>query len=114
MTPSNLRRLRITLNAKQGGLRKGGNECSTRNRWRRIARKTRKISERGLQKWNVRRRRHVKLTGRRSERGPAVLRKQGPKLLGRGSIIGALSKVPPCTLRNFNSLRHVTVFHVPL
>ena len=82
----------ITLSTKQGGLRKGGNECCMRNRWRRSAKKTRKIPGRGLQKWNVWRRRHVKLTGRRSERGPAVLRKQGPKLLGRGNIPGALSK----------------------
>ena len=102
------------LNAKQGGLQKGGKECCTRKRWRRSARKTRKISGRGLQKSNVRRRRHVKLTGRRSERGPAVLRKQGPRLLGRGNIPGALSKAPPCNLRNLNSLRHVTVLHVPL
>jgi hypothetical protein len=35
-----------------------------------------------------------------------VLRKQGPRLLGRGNIPGALSKAPPCNLRNLNSLRH--------
>ena len=102
------------MRAKQGGLRKGENEYCMRNKWRRSVRKTKKISGRGLQKWNVRRQRHVKLTGRRSERGPALLRKQGPKLLGRGNIPGALSKAPPCNLRNFNSLRHVTVLHVPL
>ena len=50
----------------------------------------------------------------KSKRGPAVPRKQGPRLLRRGNIPGALSKAPPCTLRNFNSLRHVKVFHVPL
>ena len=37
--------------------------------------KTRKRFRRGLQKWNVRRQRNVKLIGRGSERGPAVLRK---------------------------------------
>ena len=65
-----------------------------RNRWRRSARKTRKISGRGLKKWNVRKRRNVKLTGRGSEKGPAVLRTQDQKLLGRGNIPGALSKAP--------------------
>jgi len=45
-----------------------------------------------LKKWNVRRRRNVKLTGRGSERGPAMLRKQNPKLLERGNIPGALRK----------------------
>ena len=82
------------LSAKQSGLQKGGNECCMSNRWRRSARKTRKISGRGLQKWNVRRRRNLKLTRRRSERGSAVQRKQGSKLLGRGNIPGALSKAP--------------------
>ena len=95
------------LNAKQGGLRKGGNECCMRNRWRRSTRKTRKISGRGLQKWNVRRRKNVKLTGRRSERGSAMQRKQGPKLLGRENIRGVLSKARPCNPGNLNSLRHV-------
>ena len=33
--------------------------------------KTRKRFRRGLQKWNVRRQRNVKLIGRGSERGPA-------------------------------------------
>ena len=108
-TRSNRPKLRNTLSAKQGGLRKGGNEYCMRNRWRRSVRKTKKISGRGLQKWNVRRRRHVKLTGRRSERGPTMLRKQGLKLLGRGNIPGALSKAPPCNPRNLNSLRHVYV-----
>ena len=32
---------------------------------------------------------------RDSKRGPAVLRKQDPKLLGRENIPGALSKAPP-------------------
>ena len=63
------------LSAKQGRLRKGGNECCARNRWGRSARKIRKISARGLKKWNIRRQRNVKMTGRGSERGPAVLRK---------------------------------------
>ena len=102
------------LSVKQSGLQKSGNECCMKNRWRRSARKTRKTFRRGLQKWNVRRQRNVKLTGRGSERGPAVLRKQGLKLLGRENIPGALSKAPPCNLRNLNSLRHVTVLHVPL
>ena len=95
------------MSTKQGGLQKGGNECCMRNRWRRSANKTRRISGRGLQKWNVRRRRNLKLTGRRSEREPAVLRKQGQKILGRGNIPGALSKAPPCNPGNLNSLRHV-------
>ena len=90
-----------------GGLQKGGGECSTRNRWRKSARKTRKISGRGLQKWNVRRRRNVKLTGRRSERVSAVQRKQGLKLLGRENIRGVLSKARPCNPGNLNSLKHV-------
>ena len=67
------------MSVKQGGLQKGGGECSTRNRWRRSARKTRKIFRRGLQKLNGRRQRNVKLIGRGSERGPAVLSKQGLK-----------------------------------
>ena len=95
------------MSVKQGGLHKGGNECCMKNRWRRSARKTRKISGRGLQKWNVRRRRNVKLTGRRSEIGSAVQRKKGPKLLGRRNIPGALSKARPCNPSNLNSLRHV-------
>ena len=57
-----------------------------KNRWSRSARKIRKRFRRELQKWNVRRQRNVKLTGRGSERGPAVLRKQGLKLLGRENI----------------------------
>ena len=74
------------MSVKQGRLHKGGNKCCMKNRWRRSARKTRKRFRRGLQKWNVRRQRNVKLIGRGSERGPAVLRKQGLKLLGRENI----------------------------
>ena len=95
------------LSIKQSGLHKGGNECYMKKRWRRSARKIRKRYERGLKKWNVGRRRNVRLTGRESERGPAVLRKQGLKLLGRENIPGALSKAPPCNPGNLNSLRRV-------
>ena len=84
--------IRTTWSVKQGGLHKVGNECCMKNRWRRSARKTRKRFRRGLRKWNVRRQRNVKLIGRGSERGPAMLRKQGLKLLGRENIPGALSK----------------------
>ena len=68
-------------------------------------------SERGLQKWNVRRQRNVKLIGRGSERGPAVLRKQDLKLLGRENIPGALSKASPCNPGNLHFLRHVRFTH---
>ena len=110
-TRSNHRKLSNTLSAKQGGLRKGENECCMRNKWRRSAKKTKKISGRGLQKWNVRRRRNVKLTGRRSKRGSVVQRKQGPKLLGRGNIPGALSKAPSCNPGILYFLRHVRYSH---
>ena len=86
---------------------KSSSQSSTQNRRRRSARKTRKIFGRGLKKWNVRRRRNVKLIGRGSERGPGVQRKQGLKLLGRGNIPGALSKARPSNPANLNSLRHV-------
>jgi hypothetical protein len=49
----------------------------------------------------------VKLIGRGSERGYAVRRKQGPMLLGRGNIPGALSKAPKCNPGILHSLRHV-------
>ena len=64
-----------------------------------------------IQKWNVRRQRNVKLIGRGSERGPAVLRKQGPKLLGRENIPGALSKAPPCNPGILHFLWHVRFTH---
>ena len=59
---------------------------------RRSARKIKKRSRRGSQIWNVGRRRSVKLIGRESERGPAVRSRRDPRLLGRGSILGALSR----------------------
>ena len=99
------------LSVKQDGLHKGGNECCMKNRWSRSARKIRKRFRRGLQKWNVRRQRNVKLTGRGSERGPAVLRKQGLKLLGRENIPGALSKAPSCNPDILHFLRHVRFSH---
>src|SRR6185436_4865033 len=82
-----------------------------KNRWRRSERKTRKRFRRGLQKWNVRRQRNVKLIGRESERGPAVLKKQGLKLLGRENIPGALSKAPPYNLGILHFLKHVRFTH---
>ena len=54
--------------------------------------KDKKRSRRDSQMWNVGRRRSVKLIGRGSERGPAVRKRWGPRLLGRGSILGALSR----------------------
>ena len=48
---------------------------------------------------------------RGSERGPAVLRKQGLKLLGRENIPGALSKAPPCNSGILYFLRHVRFTH---
>src|SRR6185312_4858455 len=94
-----------------GGLHKGGNECCMKNRWRRSARKIRKRFKRGLQKWNVRWQRNVKLIGGGSERGPAVLRKQGLKLLGRENIPGALCKAPSCNPDILHFLRHVRFSH---
>ena len=82
-----------------------------KNRWRRSARKTRKRFRRELHKWNVRKQRNVKLIGRGSERGPAVLRKQGLKLLGRKNIPGALSKALPCNPVILHFLRHVRFTH---
>ena len=64
-----------------------------------------------LQKWNVRRQRYVKLIGRGSERGSAVLRKQGLKLLGRENIPGALSKAPPYNPGILHFLSHVRFTH---
>src|SRR6185312_5863503 len=60
---------------------------------------------------NVRRQRNVKLIGSGSERGPAVLRKQGLKLLGRENIPGALSKAPSCNPGILYFLRHVMFSH---
>ena len=74
-------------------------------------RKIRKRSRRGLQMWNVGRRRSVKPIGRGSERGPAVIRKQGLKLLGRENIPGALSKAPPYNPDILHFLRHVRFTH---
>ena len=91
-TRSNPRKLSNTLSAKQGGLQKGSSECCTRKKWRRMTRKIKKRSGRGLQRWNVGKQRTVKLIGRGSERGPAVRRRRGPRLLGTGSILGALSR----------------------
>ena len=99
------------LSVKQGGLHKGGNGCCMKNRWRRSARKIWKRFRRGLQKWNVRRQRNVKLTGRESERGPTVLSKQGLKLLGRENIPDALSKAPSCNPGILHFLRHVRFSH---
>ena len=48
---------------------------------------------------------------RKRERGPAVLRKQGLKLLGRENIPGALSKAPPCNPGILYFLRHVRFTH---
>ena len=75
------------------------------------ARKTRKRFRRGLQKWNVRRQKNVKLIGRGSERGPAVLRKQDLKLLGMENIPGALNKAPPRNPGILHFLRHVRFTH---
>ena len=77
---------------KQGGLQKGGSEYCTRKRKRRSTRKSKKGSAKGFRKWSIRRRRNGKRIGRGSERGHAVQRKLGPKLLGRKNILGALSK----------------------
>src|SRR4026207_2591718 len=82
-TRSNRPKLRNTLSAKQGGLRKGGSECYKRKKLRRSARKIKKRSRRGSQKWNVGRRRSGKLIGRGSERGAAGGRGGGPGRLGR-------------------------------
>ena len=49
-TRSNPPKLRNTLSAKQGGLRKGGSECCKRKKWRRSARKIKKRSKRGSQR----------------------------------------------------------------
>ena len=43
----------------------------------------------------------------RNERGPAVRRRWGPRLLGRGSILGALSRSVSFNVRISDSLRHV-------
>ena len=59
---------------------------------RRSARKSKKRSAKGFRKWSVRRRRNGKRIGRGSEKGHGVQRKQGPKLLGRENILGALSE----------------------
>ena len=80
------------MNFKQGGLQKAGSESCTRKRKRRSARKSKKRSAKGFRKWSVRRRRNGKRIGRESERGHAVQRKLGPKLLRRKNILGALSK----------------------
>ena len=45
------------------------------------------------------------------ERKPAVLRKQGLKLLGRKNILGALSKAPSCNPGILHFLRHVRFSH---
>jgi hypothetical protein len=106
-TRSSRSRLRNTLHAKEGGQRKGGSECCTRNGWRRSARKTKKRSERGWRRWNVRRQRNVKLIGRGSERGHVVRRKQNQMLLGRGNIPGALSEAASCIPGILYFLRHI-------
>ena len=54
---------------------------------------------------------NVKLTGRESERGPVMLRKQGLKLLGMENIPGALSKAPSCNPCILHFLRHVRFSH---
>ena len=54
--------------------------------------KEKKRSAKGFRKWSVRRQRNGKRIGRGSEKGHAVQRKQGPKLLGRENILGALSE----------------------
>ena len=104
---SNPWKLSNTLSAKQGGLRKGGSKCCTRKKWRRSARKIKKRSRRGLQMWNIGKRRSVKLIGRESERGPAMRRRRGLRLLGRRSILGALSRSVSFNVRISYSLRHV-------
>ena len=45
------------------------------------------------------------------ERKPAVLRKQGLKLLGRENMPGALSKAPSCNPGILHFLRHVRFSH---
>ena len=77
----------------------GGEARWAAERWQQILHKEhmeekRKKDQEHIQKRieQVRRRRNMKLTRRGSERGPAVLRKQDTKLLGRGNIPGALSK----------------------
>ena len=75
---------------KQGGLHKGGNECCMKNRWRRSARKTRKRFRRGLQKWNVRRQRNVKLIGKGKRERARRAKEVGPEAIRKG-------KYPRCT-----------------
>ena len=53
----------------------------------------------------------MKLTGRGSDRGPAMLRKQDLKLLGRENIPGALGKTIPYNPGILHFLRHVRFSH---
>ena len=71
----------------------------------------RKKNQEEIQKRNGRRQKNVKLIGRGSEKGPAVLRKQGLKLLGRKNIPGALSKAPPYNPGILYFIRHVRFTH---
>ena len=97
------------LNNEQGGLRNAGSECCMRNNKRRSARKSKKRSPKGWRRWTVRRSRNMKLTGRESETGHVVRRKEGLKQLGRANILGALSRVVPCNPGILDATRNYIV-----